>query len=130
MPDMKNSELLKKTQAFVERAVKGEFLEIMETYYDDNEYVQIEGDGKTFNSKKDSIEFIKGLLGQTAKYHGGTVRSVGLVSDDGNGNGTTTAEYTFKTELKDGTINDVKEVQMMTWKNGKVVKSKYYCSET
>lgn len=121
------SKLLEMTKEFVERVVnKGEFVEVMVDYFDDNEYVQVEGDGRVLNSKQEIIDYETEALKGVAKYIGGTTGAIGVASDDGNGNGVTLAEYSFKYDTTDGNTVEVEEAQVCTWKNGKMVHNRYY----
>ena len=121
------SKLLEMTREFVERVVnKGEFVEVMVDYFDDSEYTQLEGDGRTFDSKQDVIDYETEFLKTVTKYHGGKIGAIGVASDDGNGNGVTLAEYSFKYDTNDGKTTELAEVQIVTWKNGKIVNNTYY----
>lgn len=121
------SKLLDMTKAFVDRVVtNGEFVEVMVDYFDDNEYTQLEGDGRTFDSKQEVVDYETEFLKTVTKYHGGTIGSIGVASDDGNGNGVTMAEYSFKYDTNDGKTTELAEVQIVTWKNNKIVNNTYY----
>ncbi|WP_417736546.1 hypothetical protein [Rosistilla oblonga] len=127
MSQFSDSPLLQKTREFVERVVnKGEFVEVMQDYVDDNEYVQIEGDGRTLNSKQEIIDFEVDALKSVTKYHGGTIGAIGVAQDDGNGNGVTMAEYSFSYDTTDGKTVVLEETQIAKWKNGKMVYNRYY----
>ena len=127
MSNVPQSDLLAKTRTFVERVVNnGEFVEVMEDYFDDNEYFQIEGDGRTLDSKQEIIDFEKNALESVTKYIGGTIGAIGVAEDDGNGNGVTMAEYSFKYETNDGNTVEIQEAQICKWKNGKMVYNRYY----
>ena len=121
------SKLLEMKKTFVDRVVnKGEFVEVMVDYFDDSDYVQIEGDGRVLSSKQEIIDFETEALKAVGKYHGGSIGAIGVASDDGNGNGVTIAEYSFKSEDLDGNATEVEEVQVCTWKAGKMVHNRYY----
>ena len=121
------SKLLDMTKEFVDRVVtKGEFVEVMVDYFHDNEYTQLEGDGRTFDSKQAVIDYETEFLKTVTKYHGGTIGAIGVASDDGNGNGVTLAEYSFKYDTNDGKTTEVAEAQICTWKDGKMVHNRYY----
>jgi hypothetical protein len=121
------SKLLDMTKAFVDRVVtNGEFVEVMVEYFDDNEYTQLEGDGRKFGSKQEVVDYETEFLKTVTKYYGGTIGSIGVASDDGNGNGVTMAEYSFKYDTNDGKTTELAEVQIVTWKNSKIVNNTYY----
>ena len=121
------SELLEKTRTFVERVVNnGEFVEVMVDYFDDNEFKQIEGDGRVHNSKQEIIDFEKKALESVTKYIGGTIGAIAVAEDDGAGNGVTIAEYSFKYETNDGATVELQETQVTKWRDGKIVFIRYY----
>ena len=127
MQNAPHSKLLEMTRDFVERVVnKGEFVEVMVDYFDDHEYVQLEGDGRTIEGKQAIIDFETEALKQVKEYHGGTIGAIGVASDDGNGNGVTMAEYSFKSEDFEGKVTEIQEVQVATWKNNKITRNRYY----
>ena len=119
------SELLEMQRTFVKRCAKGEFVEVMEDYYADDAY-QIEGDGSRREGKANMIAFEKQFLTQVKQFHGVDIRSIAVASDDGNGNGVTMAEYTIKADMIDGSKFWPEQVQVSTWKNGKIIALRFY----
>lgn len=119
------SELLEKQRAFVHRCANGEFVEVMQDFYADDAH-QIEGDGSQRQGKTNMIAFERTFLANVKTFHGIDIGSIAVASDDGNGNGVTMAEYTIKTEMQDGSKFWPEQVQVSTWKNGKIVALRYY----
>ncbi|WP_417733087.1 hypothetical protein [Rosistilla oblonga] len=119
------SELLEMQRTFVKRCAKGEFVEVMEDYYADDAY-QIEGDGSRREGKANMIAFEKQFLTQVKQFHGVDIRSIAVASDDGKGNGVTMAEYTIKADMIDGSKFWPEQVQVSTWKNGKIIALRFY----
>jgi hypothetical protein len=68
----------------------------------------------------------KDFLTKVKTFHGVDIGSIAVASDDGNGNGVTMAEYTIKAEMQDGTKFWPEQVQVSTWKDGKIVALSYY----
>lgn len=119
------SALLEMQRTFVDRCAKGEFVEVMEEYYADDVY-QIEGDGSRREGKANMVEFEKDFLTKVKTFHGVDIGSIAVASDDGQGNGVTMAEYTIKADMQDGSKFWPEQVQVSTWKDGKIVALKYY----
>ncbi|QDV70877.1 hypothetical protein Poly24_46100 [Rosistilla carotiformis] len=119
------SELLEMQRTFVQRCAKGEFVEVMEDYYADDAY-QIEGDGSRREGKANMIAFEKQFLTQVKQFHGIDLGSIAVASDDGKGNGVTMAEYTIKADMIDGSKFWPEQVQVSTWKNGKIIAVRFY----
>ena len=120
------SDLLEKQREFVERCAKGEFVEVMQDYYAEDAYQIEKGDGTRREGRDNMVAFEKEFLTQVETFHGVDIGSIAVASDDGNGNGVTMAEYTIKAELKDGSKFWPEQVQVSTWKDGKIVALHYY----
>lgn len=102
----------------------GEFVQGMETFYaDDAINEEANGDQVVGKAKIIANEHI--ILEQVKAFHGCTVRSIGA-NDDGNGNGTTFAEYELKVDMKDGTSFNPKQVQVTRWENGLAKHIQFY----
>lgn len=120
------SDLLEKQRTFVERCGKGEFVEVMQDYYAENAYQIEKGDGTRREGRDNMVAFEKDFLTKVKTFHGVDIGSIAVASDDGNGNGVTMAEYTIKAEMQDGTKFWPEQVQVSTWKDGKIVTLSYY----
>lgn len=118
-------DLLHEQRVFVERCAQGEFVEVMQDYYHDDVY-QIEGDGSRRETKAKIVEFEQEFLKNVETFHGINLQNVSVASDDQNGNGVTMAEYSIKADMKDGSKFNPEQVQVTTWKNGKIVALRYY----
>jgi hypothetical protein len=120
------SELLEMQRTFVERCAKGEFVEVMEEYYAEDVYQIEKGDGTRRDGRANMVAFEKEFLTQVKIFHGVDIGAIAVASDDGKGNGVTMAEYTIKDELQDGSKFWPEQVQVSTWKDGKIVALQYY----
>ena len=112
-------------EEFGARVQKGEFVEVMEDFYAD-EVFQVEGNGERREGKAAIINFEKEFLTQVAAFNGVEVRSLAVASDDGQGNGTTLAEYSIDADLKGGKGFKPEQVQVSQWSKGKIVAIRYY----
>ena len=119
------STLLEKTQQIMDMLAQGQFVEGMEQFYADNA-VNEEPTGVKIEGKQAIIDNEKAILEQVAAYHGIEVRSVGVGTDDGNGNGVTFAEYKLSVDMKDGSKFNPDQVQVTRWEDGKAVHIKFY----
>jgi ketosteroid isomerase-like protein len=118
-------DLLNEQKTFVSRVAKGEFLEVMEDYYTDDVF-QVEGNGTRREGKGAILAFEREFLTKVKAFNGVQVGSIGVASDDGGGNGVTFAEYSIDAELEDGVRFTPEQVQVTTWKGGKIAELRYY----
>ncbi len=124
--ETKNNESLReKTQQILAMLAKGQFVEGMEQFYADD-VVNEEPTGVTVKGKQAIIDNEKNILQQVKTYHGIEVKTVGVGDDDGQGNGTTFAEYKLSVDMKDGSKFNPDQVQVTKWVNGKAVHNKFY----
>ena len=116
--------LLENQKAIMSQLEAGEFVKGMEEYYADDA-INEEADGTQVVGKANIIANEHKILEQVAAFHGCTTRSVGA-DDDGNGNGTTFAEYELRVDMKDGSTFNPKQVQVTRWEDGKAKHIQFY----
>jgi len=117
--------LLDKTTRMIEGLKDGRFVEGMEEFYADDA-VNEEPTGDKVEGKAAIIANEKEVLEGVAEYHGIEIRSIGVGSDDGNGNGVTFAEYKLTVDMKDGSKFHPDQVQVTRWENGRAKHIKFY----
>ncbi|WP_447971197.1 hypothetical protein [Nitrospira sp. M1] len=120
-----NESLREKTQQILAMLAKGEFVEGMELFYADDA-INEEPTGVIIKGKQHIIENEKNILQQVKAYHGIAVKTVGVGSDDGQGNGVTFAEYKLEVDMQDGSKFNPDQVQVTQWVNGKAAHIKFY----
>ena len=120
-----STNLLNETREFVARVAKGQFVEVMEDYYAD-EVFQVEGNGARREGKQAIIDFEREFLTKVKAFNGVEVGAIGVGEDDGQGNGTTFAEYSIDADLDDGSRFAPKQVQVTRWQKGKIVELRFY----
>jgi len=116
--------LLEKTQQIMQMVKAGQFVEGMEEFYADD-VVNIEGDGKRTEGKATLIANERAFLEKVTAYHGAVIGAVASASDDGQGNGTTFAQYSLNADLTDGKFTP-DQVQVTRWVDGKVAEVRFY----
>lgn len=117
--------LLDKTKQMIEGLREGRFVEGMEEFYAEDA-VNEEPTGVRTEGKDTIIENERKTLENVETFHGIEIRSLGVADDDGNGNGTTFAEYKLTVDMKDGSRFNPDQVQVTRWKNGKAQHIKFY----
>lgn len=117
--------LLDKTRRMIEGLKDAKFVEGMEEFYADD-VINEEPTGAKVQGKAVIIANEKEVLANVATYHGIEIGSIGVGQDDGQGNGTTFAEYKLSVDMKDGSKFDPDQVQVTTWQNGKAKHVKFY----
>ncbi len=117
--------LLEKTVRMIEGLKEGRFIEGMEEFYADDA-INEEPTGARIVGKSAIIENEREVLANVATFHGAEIRSFGVGEDDGNGNGTTFAEYKLTVDMKDGSRFNPDQVQVTRWRGGKAVHIKFY----
>ncbi len=117
--------LIDKTKRMIESLKEGKFVEGMEEFYADD-VINEEPNGARIEGKAALIEHEKKTLAQVSAFHGIEIRSFGAGDDDGQGNGTTFAEYKMSIDMKDGSKFSPDQVQVTRWGNGKAKHIKFY----
>ncbi|MAE66682.1 MAG: hypothetical protein CMJ18_20630 [Phycisphaeraceae bacterium] len=103
----------------------GRFVEGMEEFYADD-VINEEPTGARTEGKATLIENEKQVIANVATYHGIDIKSFGVGSDDGNGNGVTFAEYKLTIDMKDGSRFNPDQVQVTRWEAGKAKHVTFY----
>ena len=120
-----NESLLAKTQRMIEDLVHGKFVEGMEEFYADHA-VNEEPTGDRIEGKQNIIANEKQVLDNVAEFHGCEIKSIGVATDDGHGNGVTYAEYKLTVDMKDGSQFNPDQVQVTQWEDGKAKHVRFY----
>ena len=117
--------LLSKTERMIEGLKEGKFVEGMEEFYAEDA-VNEEPTGARVEGKATIIANEKTILENVAAYHGIEIKGMASGSDDGNGNGTTFAEYKLTVDMNDGSTFNPDQVQVTRWRDGKADHIKFY----
>lgn len=105
-----------------EAIARGEILEAIETFYDDDVVMQ-ENTNEPWRGKAKNIEREKEWLANIAEWKGFEVKSIAVAGE------TTFAETTFDFVTKDGQEVHMEQVARARWKNGKIVEERFYHGE-
>ena len=113
-------EILANVNTILELLAKGEFINAMETYFDDD-VVLWEGNNDPKKGKAHCLKVEEDLLSTVTAFHGYEVKSGPAVSGD-----TTFYEAVMSLDTNDGTKHRFEQVVRTKWKNGKIVDERYY----
>ncbi len=113
-------EILGNVNAVLSLLAKGEFIEAMDTYLDDNVSLS-EGNNEPKQGKAHCIKLEKELLSTVTAFHGYTVKSGPAVVGD-----TSFYEAVMAFDTNDGTKHRFEQVVRTKWKNGKIVDERFY----
>jgi len=117
--------LLDKTTRMINALAEGKFVEGMEEFYADD-VVNEDPTGDKVEGKATIIANEKAILEQVAAYHGIEIKSIGVGTDDGAGNGVTYAEYKLSVDMKDGSKFNPDQVQVTRWEAGLAKHIRFY----
>lgn len=112
---------LKNIQDVYSMMGEGKALEAIDKYYADDVQV-IEGTGDVRNGRAAQKEACGQWLGNIKEMHGGGIDAF-TISEDGN---TTSVECWYDNTFADGRRMKLEEVAVQKWKNGKIVKERFY----
>ena len=112
------------TNTMMDQLRQGDFLSGMEQFYAEDA-VNEEATGAKIVGRDAIIENEKKVLDGVETFHGITVHAVGG-HETSPGNGVTFAEYALRVDMKDGSTFNPEQVQVTTWKDGKVTHIRFY----
>ena len=105
---------------FVQKCATGQMMEAFEQYYhDDIKVTEVNGD--SFQGKDTQRQRIMDWLESTEEIHGGSFPAWAVNEEDGKAFIQSTTDVTFK---QGGRMN-FEEVQIQTWKDGKIVEEQF-----
>ncbi len=102
----------------------GKALEAFEKYYAEDCVMQ-ENQNDPRVGKEANREYEQNFLRAVAQWNNAEVKSVATDED----NGVATVEWLLDFELQDGTYVKREQVAVQNWKDGKIVKKKFYYPE-
>ncbi len=112
---------LKNAKELCSMMENGQMMEAFEKFYADD-VVVIEANGDTRNGKDAQREGLKGWQASLQEYHGGGFRNVTANEDAGTSMIESWTDITFK----DGNRFMLEEVGVQQWKDGKIVRERFY----
>ena len=100
---------------------QGQMMEVFEKYYDDDVQI-IEANGEVRNGKDVQRQALVDWVGSIEEIHGGGFGAI-TVSEDGN---TVCVESWADNTFKGMGRMKMEEVAVQTWKDGKIIKERFY----
>ncbi|MBI1353074.1 MAG: nuclear transport factor 2 family protein [Acidobacteria bacterium] len=97
----------------------GTALEAFDKFYADD-VVMVEGDGKTFEGKAVNRKREEEFFGSVEQFHGAEILAKAY------GDNVSFAEWVYDVTFKGGQRVKMEQVAVRHWKNGKIVKERFY----
>jgi len=97
----------------------GKALEAFEKFYADD-VVMVEGTGETFEGKDVNRRREEEFFGSVEEFHGASIGAKGF------GDNVSLAEWVFDVTFKGGSRVKMEQAVVRTWKDGKVVRERFY----
>ena len=109
--------------AIFDHMAKGEIIEAIETFYDENVTMQ-ENSGDPTAGRAANLERERQFLASIKEWKSLDIQSIGLDGDTTDGSAL--IEYSFDFISTDDQAVRYEQVAVQTWKNGKIIRERFY----